>query len=59
MIKVPTEIIVELKKIQKRFIWSTKPKTTQYLPISKKRVLKMRMHHFRGVLGFLSPPISS
>ena len=46
MIKVPTEIIVELKKIQKRFIWSTKPKTTQYLPISKTRVLKMRMHHF-------------
>ena len=27
MIKVPTEIIVELKKLQKRFIWPTKPKT--------------------------------
>ena len=26
MIKVPTEIIVELKKIQKQFIWPTKPK---------------------------------
>ena len=26
MIKVPTEIIVELEKIQKRFIWPTKPK---------------------------------
>ena len=26
MIKVPTEIIVELEKIQKRFIWSIKPK---------------------------------
>ena len=26
MIKVPTEIICELKKIQKRFIWATKPK---------------------------------
>ena len=26
MIKVPTEILVELKKIQKQFIWPTKPK---------------------------------
>ena len=26
MVKVPTEIIVELQKIQKRFIWPTKPK---------------------------------
>ena len=26
MIKVPTEIVVELDKIQKRFIWPTKPK---------------------------------
>ena len=26
MIKVPTEIIVELKKIRKQFIWPTKPK---------------------------------
>ena len=26
MIKVPTEIIVELEKIQNRFIWPTKPK---------------------------------
>ena len=26
MIKVPTEIIVEWEKIQKRFIWPTKPK---------------------------------
>ena len=35
MIKVPREIIVQLKKIQKRFIWPTKPKlkTKQYLPI--------------------------
>ena len=26
MIKLPTEIIVELEKIQKQFIWPTKPK---------------------------------
>ena len=26
MITVPTELIVELEKIQKRFIWPTKPK---------------------------------
>ena len=26
MVKVPTEIMVELQKIQKRFIWPTKPK---------------------------------
>ena len=26
MIKIPTEIIVESKKIQKQFIWPTKPK---------------------------------
>ena len=26
MIKVPTEILVELKKIEKQFIWPTKPK---------------------------------
>ena len=26
MIKVQTEIVVELDKIQKRFIWPTKPK---------------------------------
>ena len=26
MVKVPTEIIVDLEKIQKRFIWATKPK---------------------------------
>ena len=43
MIKVLTEIRVEIKKIQKQFIWSTKPKikTKQYLPISKTGVLKM------------------
>ena len=43
MIKVPTEIIVELEKIQKQFIWVTKPnlKTKVYLPVSKTGVLNM------------------
>ena len=38
MIKVPTEIIVELKKIQKRFIWPTKPKIKNETTILDKRL---------------------
>ena len=41
MIRVPTEIIVELKKIQKQLILPTKPKIKQYLLIPKRGVLKM------------------
>ena len=40
-IRVPTEIIVELKKIQKQLILPTKPKIKQYLLIPKRGVLKM------------------
>ena len=41
MIRVPTEIIVELKKIQKQLILPTKSKIKQYLLIPKRGVLKM------------------
>ena len=41
MIRVPTEIIVELKKIQKQLILPTKAKIKQYLLIPKRGVLKM------------------
>ena len=41
MIRVPTEIIVELKKMQKQLILPTKPKIKQYLLIPKRGVLKM------------------
>ena len=43
MIRVPAELIVDLEKIEKRFIWPTKPKIKNetILPISKTGVLKM------------------